>query len=47
MVNPDHVHVLEVVPPEPGQSTEKVVAIASFLGRHLLKHQVWGKLGWD
>ena len=46
-VHPDDVHVLEVVPAEAGKSTEKVVIIAPFLGRHLLKHQVRRELGWD
>lgn len=39
-VDPEHVHVLEAIPPGAGQAEGKVVAVAPFIGKHLLKHQV-------
>lgn len=38
--NPDHAHVLEVLPPEAGKSEGKAVVVPPFLGKHLLEHQV-------
>lgn len=39
VVNPDHVHVLEVLPLVAGESEAKVVAVPPSLGRFLYEHQ--------
>lgn len=38
--HPDHVHVLEVLPPEEGETEGKRVEVAPSIGRFLLEHQV-------
>lgn len=38
--NPEHVHVLEVLPPEDGETEGRRVEVAPFIGRFLLEHQV-------
>lgn len=38
--NPDHVHVLEVLPPEQGETEGKRVEVNPCIGKFLLEHQV-------
>lgn len=39
-IDADQMHILEEVPAGAGESENEVVAVAPFLGKHLLEHQV-------